>query len=115
MNQHGELDWRDAAQAMIDGAAMLAPSQFGYWQDSAGQTVRFAKDAVAACAHGAMHYGLGAVRHREVSPNARGACADLESRYSERFASYGLLFDNDLHGRDFVLDRVKTLLNEASP
>jgi hypothetical protein len=38
MNEHGELDWRDAAQAMIDGAAMLAPSQFGYWQDSAGQT-----------------------------------------------------------------------------
>lgn len=101
--------WLDAAQWLFEGAAALEPLQYDMFDGLV---------PTAACAFGAMHYGatraLG-LRQRYVLPDdadAYAAMVQLRHAYSRKFNAT-IIGDNDLHDRQYVLDRVQELVDAA--
>jgi hypothetical protein len=102
---------------MLEGAAATKPGkrQIFNYQDNLPNFRTLPVDKVhTACAVGAIRYAL-SVRQNStfVDLTIYPSLQRFISDYKKRFGNY-LTVDNDMYGRDFVIARVKEMVNEES-
>jgi hypothetical protein len=108
----------DMLDLMLEGAALTKPGKGYLYNNDLVGDLNF-DEIHTTCAYGAMVYAQ-ALRHgfvdtlsfeRRVDNEFYDARERLGNDYVKRFGT-SLVTDNDLYSRDFVVARVKELVNE---